>query len=205
MRKSIIPYKDLEIELSREVYEPAEDTFLLARVLEKELRKEDIVLDMGTGTGILAIIASKRAKKVVGVDTNPHAIELAKRNAKRNRATNTEFLVSDLFQNVTGKYTLIVFNPPYLPHHPHEDTGTPIDLAWDGGPDGRRVIDSFLERFPEFLEPNGRVLMLESSLSSPQDTSRKLEQEGFRAEIVARQKLAWEELVVWRIRKRNTH
>ena len=73
-------FKDHVFEVDEHVYEPAEDTFLVAEKLET--KKDDIVLEIGTGCGILAILAAKTAKKVVAIDINPYAIECTKRNAK---------------------------------------------------------------------------------------------------------------------------
>jgi len=72
-------FKGCVFYVDENVYEPAEDTFLLAENLKVE--PEDFVLDMGTGCGILAVLAAKKARKVVAVDINPYAIECAKKNA----------------------------------------------------------------------------------------------------------------------------
>ncbi|MEM3051279.1 MAG: 50S ribosomal protein L11 methyltransferase, partial [Candidatus Bathyarchaeia archaeon] len=64
------------------VYEPAEDSFLFAENLE--VQEGERVLDMGTGCGILGIVASKRAHEVIAVDVNPYAVRCAKYNSKVN-------------------------------------------------------------------------------------------------------------------------
>lgn len=72
------------------------------------------VLDLCTGSGIFAILLAKSAEKVTAVDINPRAIRYAKFNAMLN-SVNVEFMVSNLYENVRGKYDLIVSNPPYNP------------------------------------------------------------------------------------------
>ena len=72
----------LEMEI-RDVYEPSEDSLLLAESVEKKSAGE--VLDMGTGSGIQALVASKRAESVTGADINKNAVEVAKENAKKKQ------------------------------------------------------------------------------------------------------------------------
>ncbi len=106
---------NLKIRVFGAVYEPAEDTFLLISALEKLNLKNNAALEVGTGSGIIALILARRAKTVLAADINPEAVECAKENAKRNKITNIEFRESDLFENIRGRFDLIVFNPPYLP------------------------------------------------------------------------------------------
>lgn len=146
------------------VYEPAEDSYLLAKYVEK-YAKGKTILDVGTGCGIQAIIAAKNgAKKVVGIDKNPDAIENARLNAKQNNA-NCEFFLSDLFSNVNEKFDLIIFNPPYLPTTHEEKIKGPLNLAFDGGVTGRETLELFLKQYKNYLNENGFALVLESSLS----------------------------------------
>ena len=79
----MLNYQGMEFLICENVYEPAEDTFLFADNLL--VKKSDNVLEIGTGTGIIAIIASKKLKKVVAVDINRYAVECARKNAEINR------------------------------------------------------------------------------------------------------------------------
>lgn len=183
-------YHGLKIKLHPQVYEPSEDTFLLARNLK--VKAGDIALDMGTGTGIIALLMAKKAKFVLGVDINPLAVELAKENARLNGITNVEFRQSDLFENVEGKFDIITFNAPYLPGEPEE----PIDLALVGGESGREVLDRFLEEFPDYLKENGIVQIVQSSITGIEETLKKLQSKGFVAEITAKERYFFEEIMV---------
>ena len=70
-------YKDLILHVDENVYHPAEDTYLLAENLNVE--KNDIVLDVRTGCGIIALLSARKAKEVVAIDINPYAVKCAKR------------------------------------------------------------------------------------------------------------------------------
>jgi release factor glutamine methyltransferase len=184
-------YYGINIGLCDGVYEPDVDTFLLAENIC--VRKGENVLDMGTGTGLLGLIAAKAAREVLAVDINPLALRCANENALRNGISNMKFRLSDLFSNVSEAYDLIIFNPPYLP----TEKGEPKDgrsLAWDGGADGRRVIDRFLESFVEHLFPGGRLITVACSLSGCERTIEILEDKNFKVSIRAAKKLDFEKL-----------
>ena len=88
-------FKNLKIKTHTGVYEPAEDSFIIGENLLVDT--DDIALDIGTGTGIQALIAAEKAKEVIGVDINKRAIKLAEENANLNQISNVEFRISDLF------------------------------------------------------------------------------------------------------------
>ena len=109
----MIKYQGMEFQTCNNVYEPAEDTFLLGDNLM--VRKSDSVLEIGTGTGIIAILASKKAQIVTAIDINKYAVECARINAEINIA-NVDIRLGNLFEPVIDeKFDLILFNTPYLP------------------------------------------------------------------------------------------
>lgn len=82
--------------------------------LKKEFKK---ILDIGTGTGLIAIALAKEFKnaEIIGLDINPKAIDLAKKNARHHKVDNIKFIESDLFSNLKEKdFDLIISNPPYI-------------------------------------------------------------------------------------------
>ncbi|MFH1820990.1 MAG: HemK2/MTQ2 family protein methyltransferase [Methanobacteriota archaeon] len=189
-------YKDSKFLVHPEVYEPAEDTFLAADNLD--VRSGEMVLELGTGCGLLSILAAKSGAKVVATDINPAALECARANAASNLvSSNIDFRLGDLFVPVGDeRFDIIIFNSPYLPVEPGEALGGPLDRAWEAGIDGRMVIDRFLEEFPKHLKPNGRAFLVQSSLSGISKTLQTLEDNDFKVKMV-REKLPFEELFLF--------
>jgi len=182
--------------VDEKVYEPAEDTFLLAENLKVE--EKEAVLDMGTGCGILAVLAAKKAEKVVATDINPYAIKCAKKNAKMNGVEEKiEFRLGDLFQPIRPDetFSLILFNAPYLPSEPYEGRSW-IGRAWAGGSSGRKVIDRFIMDAPEFLTVDGRILLVQSSLSDIDKTLERFDEAGLRARAVAEVEFPFERIAL---------
>ncbi len=193
----IFRYKGFSIETDENVYEPSDDTYILLDSLEKvDSRAGSRVLEVGCGTGIISIALSGRAASIVACDINPHAVDVCKRNAARNKVKNVEVAGSDLFSGVSGKFDLIVFNTPYLPQSLDETVSGEINYAWDGGVDGRKVIERFLAEVSSYLFEGGRIVFLESSLSDYEKSLSYLESAGFKVKIINRLKLHFEELVV---------
>jgi release factor glutamine methyltransferase len=194
-------FKWLELEILPTVFEPQEDSFLLAE--NTRFLQGSRVLDLGCGCGIQGLAASVRgASEIVFSDLNPKALENAKKNAELNvkivpPQTRFSFVQSDLFSAFSGQsFDCIIFNPPYVPSDSEKKW-----IEVDGGKNGREVLDRFLAEFPSFLKTNGTVFFLQSSLNGITETEKKLQQLGFQSGIVARQKLFFEELVVVRARK----
>jgi release factor glutamine methyltransferase len=156
-------------------------------------------LELGTGCGLLAILAAKAGAKVVATDINPAALECARANAVTHRVEDRiDFRWGDIFETVVGeRFNLVIFNPPYLPVEPEEALCGPLDRAWEAGPDGRRIIDRFLRELPKHLMPNGRALFVQSSLANISKTLRVLETSGFRVNILHK-KFPFEELYLLR-------
>ncbi len=128
-----IHFGDFSFDVNDDVYEPAEDSFLFAENLD--VVSGEVVLDLGTGSGILANIAAKNAGRVIAVDLNPYAIRCAKENSKLNDVQDRiDFIQGDLFSAFCDglRFDLILFNAPYLPSEEGEEA-TWIGKAWAGG------------------------------------------------------------------------
>jgi release factor glutamine methyltransferase len=172
-------------EVWKEVYEPAEDSFLFAKNLD--VVPGGRVLDLGTGCGILGIMAAKSADNVVSTDINPHAVHCAKENAILNSTDGKMFfLQGDLFCPIDSgtKFDLVTFNAPYLPSK-RSDQLSWLEKAWAGGKSGRQIIDRFIEEAPNYLKADGQILLMQSNLCGITKTLRALEKKGLRPSILA--------------------
>ncbi|MDO5845559.1 MAG: methylase, partial [Methanocorpusculum sp.] len=109
--------------------------------------------------GYVASAVQKIAPHTVGVDSNPHAVSYA------HEVYGVDTIRGDLFSAVSGEFDLILFNAPYLPTLPEERLDDWLELALSGGESGREVIERFLPEAVLHLAPEGRILLLISSLT----------------------------------------
>ena len=166
------------------VYIPAEDSYLLAENLE--IKPDQSVLEIGTGSGIVAMYASRLSDSITVTDINFDACELARKNFEANDIEGIEILFGNLFEPVKNrKFDVILFNTPYLPTEEGEVLDDTINYAFDGGLNGRKVIDLFLDELGNHLNDGGIVQMIQSSLSGNDETLQKFDEMGFIAEIKA--------------------
>jgi release factor glutamine methyltransferase len=182
--------------VAENVYEPAEDSFLF--VENMNVGHGERIVDVGTGCGILGIVAAAEADKVIAVDINPHAVRCAKANAKLNRvADKMSFIRGDLFtpMRTRKQFDLILFNAPYLPSE-DDEADSWLERAWVGGASGRDVIDTFIAEAPKYLKLDGKILLMQSTLSGIEETLRDFRERGLKADVVAKQDLPFFETVV---------
>ena len=136
---------------------------------------------------------------MLGTDINPSAVAIARENAERNGIMNASFIQSDLFKGVPEKsFDAIMFNPPYLPTSDEERLEGGINVAFDGGEDGRAVLDPFLSSFDRHLRPRGTLLLIQSSLNDMEETEERLSSLGYSVSIEAREAFFFETLSLFR-------
>ncbi len=181
--------------MTEEIYEPQEDSYLLAGVVKKNARGK--VLDMGTGSGIQAGSAADigRVKRVFAIDINPKAIEQAKR---RYPSKKIMWICGDMFATpaiAKERFDTIVFNPPYLPQE-----GKDRDVRLEGGRKGYELIGRFLLDASDHLTPRGEMFVLFSSLTDKDKVIELFERNLFAATEVAHEHIAFEDLYVYRLR-----
>jgi release factor glutamine methyltransferase len=179
-----------------QVYPVEADTRLLLAAALAEVRPDDRVLEVGTGSGTIAAALVPFAD-IMATDINPHAVAAA-------RDLGVEVVRADLLSGIRGQFDLIVFNPPYLPTLPDEQIPDWIERALDGGPGGREVIARFLRDVGRVLAPGGRILLLISSLTGIREVQDLIEAEGYSSEKIRSMVYEGEELMVLRIRRRNS-
>ena len=196
----IFHYHDLVIETHPEVYNPAEDTFLLLETLHTD--SNDTVLELGTGCGLIALDCARKGSHVICTDINPFAVQLTRRNIKRNQPRlrgSIEIRQGNLFSVLHEKdlFSVIIFNPPYLPTKKQEKIGGWFDIATDGGRNGLSVTKQFIQGLKQHLLNAGRAYFIFSSLSSRLTLEYYLKNEQLSSRIVARRKFDGEELDVY--------
>lgn len=151
------------IKVDESVLIPRPETEELVSQAIKLVDSESKVLDMCTGSGAIAIALSKQVGCAVdAVDISDKALEKAKENALLNNA-DISFIQGNLFENVEGKYDLIVSNPPYVKTADIEKLSKEVQfepkLAFDGGIDGLDFYRKIAKSAPEFLKDGGVLLM----------------------------------------------
>jgi len=174
------------------IYQPREDSFLLKKYVSRY--SKGIVLDMGTGSGIQAEEAAKKANKVIAVDINKEVIDYCKKNIKNKKIS---FIKSDLFGfKPKIKFDLIIFNPPYLPRDKD-------DKRIEGGKHGYEIIKRFLKEVKKYLKPGGKILLLFSSLTNKEMVDSFIKKNLFKFKLLEKKKFFFETLYVYLLFKEN--
>lgn len=147
----------------------AEESFLWVKEYSKQLDRSIRILDIGTGSGCLAIFFALKFPnaEVVAVDISKDALELAKENARHYEVEDRiKFILSDVFSAIPTdfKFDLIVSNPPYIPTDQIEFLQPEVKdyeprVAIDGGKDGLSVIKKIAKEGINFIKPGGRLYM----------------------------------------------
>uniref|UniRef100_A0AAU2K263 Methyltransferase n=1 Tax=Streptomyces sp. NBC_00049 TaxID=2903617 RepID=A0AAU2K263_9ACTN len=174
------------------VYRPQADTLLLAGALaQEELGPGIDALEIGTGTGALALHAAGRGARVTAVDISWPAVLTARLNALRRRLP-LRVVHGDFVARTAGRrFDLVVANPPYVPAPGVRLPSHGPERAWDAGPDGRGVIDRICTSAPALLRPGGVLLMVHSAMCEAEKTLDRLTRVGMAAEITLRAVVPW--------------
>ena len=176
-------------------YEPREDSSMLERYVRQYAKGK--VLDIGTGSGIQAIAAAqnKNVKSVLATDIQKSAIDYCKKNTKNNKV---KFIVSDLFNKIkkNEKFDTIISNPPYLPQELKLK-----DLTIEGGKKGYEIIERFLSDVNNFLNPNGIILLVFSSLTKKEKVEEFTKNNLLDFEELEKVHIFFEDIYVYLLRK----
>jgi len=179
-----------------EIYQPAEDSYLMSNHLEKILpaltrKNPDIsFLEIGIGSGIqleTALKAGVKKENIFGTDINEEAIKHCKR-------LGFNPIKSDLFEDISGKFDIIIFNPPYLPFDKREPESS--RTATTGGKKGNKIIKKFLKQSKKHLKKDGKIFLITSSLSEKIDFNGL----GYKSKKIINKKLFFEMLNLWGLR-----
>lgn len=177
--------------METEVYQPAEDSRLLLEASREHVAAEDLVLEVGTGSGYVAkALGDETEARVVGSDINPIACRQA-------RDHGVEAVRADLVEPFrAGVFDVVLFNPPYLPENDLADRDDWMESALTGGETGRAVIEPFVDAVGRVLKPAGEVFLLVSSLSGIEAVEERARSAGFDVSAVAQDSFPFETLVV---------
>ena len=175
----------LDFIVTNDVLSPRMDTERLVEIVLKETKPKQSVLDLGTGSGAIAITIAKNSKtKVTAVDISDLALKVAKQNAKNNNV-KVNFIKSNLFDNLSrfSKFDIIVSNPPYIPTKDIDGLDVEVKnydpiLALDGGESGYNFYERIIEKAPGRLNKNG-MLFFEVGIGQAQYV-KKLLQKNFK-------------------------
>ena len=184
------------------VFRPISDSRFLADVLrEQTLPPQASVLDLCTGSGILAVTAALRGtRSVTAVDVSRRAVATVRINARLN-GVRVRAVRGDLFEAVRGQaFDAIVSNPPYVPSDEDVLPRGGAQRAWEAGRDGRLVLDRIVAGADAHLRPGGFVLLVHSSILGTERTIADLQAAGLEADCVARRRGPLGPLMLARVR-----
>jgi release factor glutamine methyltransferase len=178
------------------MYQPAEDSFLMSRILKEQVpnlikQNSDLkFLEIGAGSGIHLETASSLGIK----KENIFSSDIDKKSVSHCSSLGFNCVHSDLFENISEKYDLIIFNPPYLPEDSREPKSS--KLATTGGKKGNEIILKFLENAKNYLKVDGKIFLITSSLA--EDVN--FEKLGYNAKEIGCEKLFFERLCIWELK-----
>ena len=196
-------YNSLTIYLHHEVYEPAEDTFLLLESISVIPGQK--ILEIGSGTGIISLSYASQGAEVICSDINPHAIKIIQRNIQENHSQlkgSIEVRTGNLFDilHKDERFDIIIFNPPYLPTTNEDKKGMSewYTRSFDGGETGLQVTTRFLKECKRFLKKDGHVYIIISSFSKQENITRLLEEITLKHQVINKLRCDDEILYVYR-------
>jgi len=208
------------------VYPPSDDTYLILDYFRNNINQNYVdgidirnikkILDLGTGTGIIAIFLEiLKAKysnfnpKIYASDILEEAIKCAKLNEKENHIENQiNFIISNLFksfpENLKHSFNIIIFNPPYLPSSgiiEKNRTKTKMDYSWDGGITGYDVFLTFIEDAKNFLDLNQKsyIYFISSSRTNIKELNKILVRKGFTNIELEKKHIFFEDIILNRL------
>ncbi|MDF1538003.1 MAG: methyltransferase [Candidatus Thorarchaeota archaeon] len=186
----------LDIRISSEVYPPSADTYLLLDSVETN--PDDVLLEVGCGSGYITVNLCEKVMKTVALDIFDAAVRNTMENVERNHLQNRcDVVQSDLFSAFTSRYkfSLIIFNPPYLPQ---DEFKTSLDHALVGGKTGIELTEEFLNQAVEHLQLGGRIYVIVTSISDVEKIKSVMTDHLLAPTIVGQSSLFFERILVLR-------
>lgn len=167
---------------------------LLGEYLTGLSLKDQEVADLGTGSGLLALLAARAGASVTAIDLDPIAIACATGNARRNGLDGrVRVIASDVFDHTPAerRFDLVITNPPFYPR----DARTPADRAFAAGA-GNAFFAKLADGLPGRLKPGGCLAMIQSSDADFAPIARLLEARGMKGRVVRERRGLFETLTI---------
>ncbi len=194
-------FMGMEFLVNEHVLVPRQDTEVLVESVLEVLTPEMKVLDMCTGSGciLLSLMKLGQVRYGVGVDISEEALAVAEKNCKK-LGVKADLLKSDLFANVSGRYDVIVSNPPYIRTSVIEELKEEVKfhdpfIALDGKEDGLYFYRAIVEKCPKYLKSGGK-LYFEIGHDQGEAVKKLMSQVGF-TEVTVKKDLAGLDRVVF--------
>ncbi len=190
----------ISIEGGRHTYKPSEDSLLLASNLSRLVKDAELVLDVGTGSGILAIITSRKGCYTIGIDVSIEALYDAYKNVGVNKVgDNVDLILSDALEAIRPNIedAVVISNPPYLPGiHDLEE-----DHIFLGGVDGVEIASKIANWISTSPGKKGYIIL--SSYSNLQRFEDILVNLGLDYEVIDRICLGGETIFLYKIERKR--
>jgi release factor glutamine methyltransferase len=163
-----------------------------------KVKPDDRVLDIGTGSGIQAVVAAQKSRHVVATDINPEAVKYAKKNIKENGLEKrVKVLQGDLFTPIKkgSKFDVILFTPPYLEGKPKDGFSHAL---YDPG---KRLVKRFFKQAEKYLKKGGYIQMVYSSIADIYAVLKIAKSAGWRPKLVAKKSVLGERFFVYKFKR----
>lgn len=177
-------FYNIRLKVDKRALIPRFETEIIVDYLIKSQMKKDSILDIGTGSGAIAISLAKNIENtyVIGSDIEDKALSLAMENKEFTGIENVDFVKSDLFNNIKGKFDLIISNPPYINKKDYESLDKELYFepksALYGGCDGLDFYRGIIKNSSKYLNNKGH-LVFEIGYDQKNILNRLLKDEGF--------------------------
>lgn len=177
-------FYNLRLKVDQRALIPRFETEIIVDYLIKSPIKRDKILDIGTGTGAIALSLAKNIENsyVIGSDIEEKAISLARENREFTGIKNVEFIKSDLFENIEGKFDLIISNPPYINKKDYDALDKELYFepksALYGGEDGLDFYREIIKKANDYLNNQGH-LVFEIGYDQKEVLNKLLMDQGF--------------------------
>lgn len=175
----------MDFYVDRNVLIPQPDTEVLVETAIKIIKKQNKkveVLDLCTGSGVIAVsVAKQKNTEVTASDISEKALKIAKRNSSMHN-TKVNFIKSDLFKNINGKFDIILSNPPYIETEVIKTLSSDVKaepiIALDGGKDGLDFYREIAQNAKNHLSTNG-YLIVEIGNNQKDEVTKILKENGY--------------------------